>query len=111
MSELLLPRLEQSPEENALALAYWHMSQDQEKDAVAYLLMRLAQSEPLSDVDEIKVVRYLDSIYPSLPQDVQSRVQQVSNDAVQTMLQLRAQEALVASAFHIEEADMMAAIG
>ncbi|ALR95754.1 hypothetical protein [Vibrio alginolyticus] len=111
LSELLLPRLEQSPEENALALAYWHMSQDQEKDAVAYLLMRLAQSEPLSDVDEIKVVRYLDSIYPSLPQDMQSRVQQVSNDAVQTMLQLRAQEALVASAFHIEEADMMAAIG
>ncbi|TNZ87998.1 hypothetical protein CGK40_22930 [Vibrio parahaemolyticus] len=110
-SELLLPRLEQAPKENALALAYWFMSQDQERDAVNYLLMRLVQPEPLSDTDEIKVVRYLDSVFSSLPQEEQQRVRQASNQSVQRMLQLQAQDASLASAFRIEEADMMAAIG
>lgn len=109
--ELLLPRLKQAPEENALALAYWFMSQDQEKDAAEYLLMRLAQPEPLSDTDEIKVVRYLDSVFSSLPQDTQQRIRQVSNQGVQKMLQLQTQEASLASAFRIEEADIMTAIG
>ncbi|EHK6028635.1 hypothetical protein C4G95_RS23045 [Vibrio parahaemolyticus] len=110
-SELLLPRLEQAPEENALDLAYWFMSQDQEEKAAEYLLMRLAQPEPLSEADEIKVVRYLDSIFSSLPQAVQQRVRQVSNEGVKMMLQLQAQEVSLASAFHIDEADMMTAIG
>lgn len=110
-SELLLPRLEQAPEENALALAYWFMSQDQEKEATDYLLMRLAQSEALTDTDEMKVVRYLDSVFASLPQETQQRVRQVSNQSVQKMLQLQTKEASLASAFSIKEADMMAAIG
>ncbi|EJE8675972.1 hypothetical protein M5236_004699 [Vibrio parahaemolyticus] len=109
-SELLLPRLEQAPEENALDLAYWFMSQDQEEKAAEYLLMRLAQPEPLSEADEIKVVRYLDSIFSSLPQAVQQRVHQVSNEDVKMMVQLQAQEVSLASAFHIDEADMMTAI-
>ncbi|WP_409588197.1 hypothetical protein, partial [Vibrio jasicida] len=107
-SELLLPRLEQAPKENALALAYWFMSHDQEEKAVEYLLMRLAQPEPLLDMDEIKVVRYLDSVFSSLSQEIQQRLRQVSNDGVKKMLQLQALEASLV--FHIEEADMMAAI-
>ncbi|MDK9757076.1 hypothetical protein KIV40_17100 [Vibrio sp. D173a] len=106
--ELLLPRLEQAPKENALALAYWFMSQDQEEKAVAFLLMRLAQPEPLLDMDEIKVVRYLDSVFSSLSQETQQHLRQVSNDGVKKMLQLQALEASLA--FHIEEADMMVAI-
>ncbi len=111
LSELLLPRLEQAPEENALALAYWFMAQDQGKEAAEYLLMRLAQSEPLLEADEIKVVRYLDSVFSSLPQEIQQRLRQVSNHSVQMMLQLQTQETSLASAFSIKEADMMAAIG
>ncbi|EHJ9985783.1 hypothetical protein KB976_004934 [Vibrio parahaemolyticus] len=110
-SELLLPRLEQAPEENALALAYWFMSQDQEEKAVEYLLMRLAQPELLPEADEIKVVRYLDSIFSSLPQAVQQRVRQVPNESVNMMVQLQAQEASLEDAFRINEADMMTAIG
>jgi hypothetical protein len=110
-SELLLSRLEQAPRENALALAYWFISQDQDKEAMDYLLIRLEQSEPLGDADAIKVVRYLDSVFSSLSQETQQRVRQVSNHSVQVMLQLQAQEASLASAFSIKEADMMAAIG
>ncbi|WP_409590274.1 hypothetical protein, partial [Vibrio jasicida] len=110
-SELLLSRLEQAPKENALALAYWFMSQDQDKEAIDYLLIRLEQPEPLADADEIKVVRYLDSVFSSLSQETQQRVRQVSNHSVQVMLQLQAQEASLASAFSIKEADMMVAIG
>jgi hypothetical protein len=110
-SELLLSRLEQAPRENALALAYWFISQDQDKEAMDYLLIRLEQPEPLADADEIKVVRYLDSVFPSLSQETQQRVRQVSNHSVQVMLQLQAQEASLASAFSIKEADMMVAIG
>ncbi len=110
-SELLLPRLEQAPEENALALAYWFMSQDQEEEATDYLLMRLAQPEALTDTDEMKVVRYLDSVFALLSQETQQRVHQVLNQSVQKMLQLQTQEASLASAFSIKEADMMAAIG
>lgn len=109
--ELLLPRLEQAPKENALALAYWFISQDQDKEAMNYLLIRLEQPEPLADADEIKVVRYLDSVFSSLSQETQQRVRQVSNHSVQVMLQLQAQEASLASAFSIKEADMMVAIG
>lgn len=110
-SELLLSRLEQAPRENALALAYWFISQDQDKEAMDYLLIRLEQPEPLADADEIKVVRYLDSVFSSLSQETQQRVRQVSNHSVQVMLQLQAQEASLASAFSIKEADMMVAIG
>ncbi|MCE7732875.1 hypothetical protein [Vibrio campbellii] len=110
-SELLLSRLEQAPRENALALAYWFISQDQDKEAMNYLLIRLEQPEPLADADEIKVVRYLDSVFSSLSQETQQRVRQVSNHSVQVMLQLQAQEASLASAFSIKEADMIVAIG
>jgi len=109
--ELLFPRLEQVPEENALTLAYWFMSQDQNEKATEYLLMRLALPESLSDSDEIKVVRYLDSVFSSLPQETRQRILQVSNQRVQRMLQLQAQEASLASAFHIEDPDMITVIG
>lgn len=107
---LLVPRLKQTPERHALELAYWSISQDETEAAVDYLLMRLAQPTPLTQADDIRVVRYLDSVYPSLSQEVQQQVRQVSNEGVQTMVQLRTDEATLDSAFDVEASDTMVAV-
>jgi hypothetical protein len=70
----------------------------------------LAQPTPLTQADDIRVVRYLDSVYPSLSQEVQQQVRQVSNEGVQTMVQLRTDEATLDSAFDVEASDTMVAV-
>lgn len=108
--KLLLPRLEQSPETNALELAYWFMSQDQIEKAADYLLIYLGQSTAPPEVDEVRVVRYLDSVFSYLSLDTQQRIRQVSHDSIQVMLKLRTQEASLSAAFDIKDMDMMSTI-
>lgn len=107
---LLVPRLKQAPEHHALELAYWFISRDQMDSALEFLLMRLTQPTPLKEADEVRVVRYLDSVYPSLSQKRQQQVRQVSNEGVQMMVQLRAYELVLASAFDVDTSDTIAAV-
>ncbi|MGF1803968.1 hypothetical protein L4C31_01810 [Aliivibrio sifiae] len=97
--ELLLSRLKLNPSANAMELAFGAMDQDATSEAVHYLVMRFAQPEPLSTYEEVKSVRYLDSVFSSLSLYEQGAVRSLSQDSVQTMLVLQNIESQLPGAF------------
>ncbi len=107
---LLIPRLAQSPDKYALELAYWYMSQDQQPEAMTHLLLRLTQPSPLAEDDDVKVVRYLDSVFNTLPEETQQQIRQLPQQSVQTMLRLRDYETSIEDAFNIDPTDTMSAV-
>ncbi|MFA0000192.1 hypothetical protein [Vibrio sp. 10N.261.46.A3] len=108
--ELLIPRLKQNPERHSLELAYWSMFQDEPENAVGYILMRLAQPSPLAPADDIRIVRYLDSVYPLLSKEARQQVHQLSHEGIQRMVQLRAIEVTIENAFDLEVSDTVVAV-
>jgi hypothetical protein len=97
--ELLFSWLKLKPSANAMELAFVAMEQDAMSDAVYYLMMRFTQPEPLNAYEEVKSVRYLDSVFSSLSSDEQEQVHALSQESVQTMLALQNIENELTAAF------------
>ncbi|MFV0486456.1 MAG: hypothetical protein ACK5NL_04650 [Vibrio fluvialis] len=107
--KLLFSLLKRAPERHALELAYISMDFDNSVDSVKYLLMYFNQQtsrQALSKGEEIKVVRYLDSVVPRLSSNMQRQLEQIHQPYIQQMLAYRKIDVQMANAFKAPAADL-----
>ncbi|EHK2924759.1 hypothetical protein J7Y46_004648 [Vibrio parahaemolyticus] len=95
----LITVLKRNPEAHAMELASLSMVQDDESASVDYLLMSMAQSEPLTPYNEVKAIRYLDSRYAHLDKKTQQRIAHLPQPSVHTMLAYHQVEEKLSQAF------------
>ncbi|MCG9702271.1 hypothetical protein L1D19_19540 [Vibrio natriegens] len=108
--DTLMTVLKRSPEAHAMELASLAMTQDEAPASVDYLLMRMAQTEPLAAYDEVKAIRYLDGQYAQLDAQTQQRVAHLPQPSVQTMLTYHQIETQLAQAFPETDAPVTEAV-
>ncbi len=106
----LMTFLARTPKAHALELAYWSMDNDDTPAALTYAVMRLEQPDALSAYDEVKLVRYLDSVYETLSDAEQIRLSALPQASVRAMLALQAQETTLTQAFASSELSLPQAV-
>lgn len=108
--DTLMAVLKRSPEAHAMELASLSMAQDEAPASVDYLLMRIAQAEPLAVYDEVKAIRYLDGQYAQLDAQTQQRIAHLPQPSVQTMLTYHQVEGQLTQAFPETDAPVTEAV-